>query len=77
MGAEYSAPDDDDVDIEQTLNELYHRLVEKFGWALKDIDDTNLETLIDFLFYKPEKDPNVRIINGKTYYRATKPPAWL
>ncbi|MDE4542258.1 hypothetical protein [Thermoanaerobacterium sp. R66] len=52
-------------------------MVKNFGWTLKDIDDTSLETLMDFLFYKPKKNDNIRIRNGKTYIRATKPPSWL
>jgi len=41
------------------------------------MDETNLETLFDFLFTKEKSDPNIRIIGGKTYKRVTKPPSWL
>jgi hypothetical protein len=56
---------------------IYMRLVKNLGWNLKDIDETNLETLIDYLFYNSKPDPNIRVINGKEYHRATKPPSWL
>ena len=48
--------------------------VDNLEWTLKDIDDTNLETLLDFLFYK---DPNVKYINGNRYERSNKPPSWM
>lgn len=41
------------------------------------MDEMNLESLFDFLFYKEKPDPNKRVIGGKTYIRASKPPAWL
>lgn len=61
------------------MNDLYRRLVRDFGWTLKDIDETNLETLIDFLLMQGGGDSNTRIIRGKEYKRAEpgKPPAWL
>jgi hypothetical protein len=56
---------------------LYKKCSKEWGWMPRDIDETNLETLMDFLFYKESADPNTRVINGKTYQRATKPPSWL
>lgn len=56
---------------------IYRKLVENYNWSLNNIDDTNLETLVDFLMFKPEKDPNVRVINGKEYHRAKTCPRWL
>lgn len=70
-------PGDEDIDIESTLMFLYKKCAKEWGWVPKDIDETNLETLMDFLFFKELADPNTRIINGKTYKRATKPPSWL
>lgn len=59
--------------------DLYRRLVREYGWSLKDIDDTNLETLFDFLLLEVPEDENMKIIGGKTYFRAPRdrPPAWL
>lgn len=70
---------EDDVDAEESLITLYHKCVTKFNWSLRDIDETNLETLIDFLFFKEKPDENTMVINGKTYKRAesNKPPSWL
>lgn len=70
-------PENEDADPEATLIHVYRKCVEKYGWSLKDIDETNLETLFDFVLYKEKPDPNIRTINGKTYRRATKPPSWL
>lgn len=56
---------------------IYRELVKKFAWTLKDIDETNLETLVDFLFFNSKADPNIRVINGKEYRRTAKAPAWL
>lgn len=67
----------DEVDIEDTFQNLYSKCVDNFGWSLKDIDDTNIETLIDFIFHKSKPDPDIRIIGGKVYKRAIKPPSWL
>lgn len=55
---------------------IYSLFVNKYGWSLKDIDETNLETLIDFMYYR-ENDPNTRVINGVTYKRAQGKPKWL
>ncbi len=46
-------------------------------WSLHEIDETDFDNLIAFISFKPEDDPNTRIINGKTYHRASKPPSWL
>jgi hypothetical protein len=55
---------------------LYSSLVNNFGWSLRDIDNTYLDTLIDFIYYK-DNDPNTKVINGKTYHRAKGVPSWL
>jgi len=55
---------------------IYSVLVKRFNWTLKDIDETNLETLMDFLYYK-DNDPNTRVINGKTYKRKKGVATWL
>jgi hypothetical protein len=56
------------------MDQLYHTLAHKLGWPLRQIDETDFETLMDFLFYK---DPNTRVINGRTYNRAAGVPNWL
>jgi hypothetical protein len=68
-----------EVDIEYSLNSLYKKCVKEFQWSLKDIDDTNLETLLDFLLFENKPDPNTRVIGGKVYRRATPgtAPSWL
>lgn len=53
---------------------IYTKLVKAHDWSLGDVDETNLETLFDFLTYN---DPNVRIKNGKVYRRAQGIPKWL
>lgn len=59
--------------------ELYRRLVRNYGWTLKDIDETNLETLFDFLLMEAPEDPDTRVIGGRVYKRTApgKPPVWL
>jgi hypothetical protein len=56
---------------------LYHTCGQKLSLSPRDIDETNLETLFDYLFFKTKPDTNTRVINGKTYKRATKAPSWL
>ena len=46
------------------------------GMSLVELDNMNLETLFDYLFYKP-KNPNKKIIGGKVYKRAEGVPNWL
>ncbi|MDP4095475.1 hypothetical protein OIN60_01540 [Paenibacillus sp. P96] len=53
------------------------RVVRELRWSLYDIDETDINNLMAFIHFKPSDDPNVRVINGKTYHRATKPPSWL
>ncbi|MFT3952782.1 MAG: hypothetical protein QM689_12745 [Oscillospiraceae bacterium] len=48
--------------------------MERLGWTLSDIENTDIETLFDYLTYI---DPDTKIINGKTYKRAVEPPSWL
>jgi hypothetical protein len=72
-----SPHDDEDVDELQVLNKIYHYCVKKFYWSLRDIDETDLETLMDFIFYREDADPNVRVISGKIYRRVKGVPTWL
>jgi len=44
---------------------------------LYDIDETDFSNMLAFVNFTPEADPNTRVIKGKTYTRAAKPPSWL
>ncbi len=61
----------------QTIMKLYKMCVKNLHWSLRDLDETEFETLIQFLFCEEEKDNNTRVINGKTYKRAATAPSWL
>ena len=56
---------------------IYRSCVDKFGWSIKDIDDTDLDTLFEFMTLAEEPDPNVRVIDGRSYTRSRKVPDWL
>jgi len=68
---------EEEADAEHSLNSIYRQLVKNFTWDLNAIDNTNLETLVDFLFFNPSEDPNVRVIDGREYHRAKSAPSWL
>lgn len=53
---------------------VYKIFVDKLGWDLQTIDNTDFETLVDFLYFK---DPDVKIVNGKEYRRSKGVPTWL
>ena len=69
--------DDEEIDAVESLMGIYKSCVEKFGWSIKDIDDTDLDTLFEFLVIKDKPDPNVRMIEGRSYIRSSKVPEWL
>ena len=71
-----SSSPDEEVDAEHSLLSIYKQLVNNFSWSLSSIDDTNLETLVDFLFFTTN-DPNIKVIDGKEYHRINKAPSWL
>ena len=56
---------------------IYRSCVDKFGWSIRDIDETDLDTLFEFMVLKNEPDPNMRTIDGKSYVRSGKVPEWL
>ena len=56
---------------------LYKMCVNNLHWSLRDLDETEFDTLIQFLFCEEEKDDNTRTIGGKTYKRASAAPSWL
>ncbi|WP_059049065.1 hypothetical protein [Paenibacillus senegalimassiliensis] len=79
-GAENHEHDDSDEtesDPYQSFIGLYRKCVRSLNWSLKEIDETDFELLLDFLFMPESADPNTRTIRGKTFTRATAPPAWL
>jgi len=47
---------------------IYTVLVKQYKWSLKAIDETNLNTLLGFIYHK-KKNPNTKVINGKKYKR--------
>ncbi|APM39395.1 hypothetical protein [Clostridium kluyveri] len=73
MGDDGESEPDNDYD---GLMSIYKKLVDTFNWCLNNIDDTDFETLVDFLFFNTN-NPNVKIINGKEYRRAKGVPSWL
>lgn len=46
-----------------------------YGWSLKDIEETNLESLLEF--WQTKTTETEITINGKKYKLAAKPPAFL
>jgi len=48
---------------------IYSALAKSYGWTLKDMEETDIETLISFIYYKDE-EANIKYINGKKYKRA-------
>jgi hypothetical protein len=56
---------------------IYRSCVEKFGWSIRDIDETDLDTLFEFMVLKNKPDPNTRVIDGEIYTRSAKTPTWL
>jgi hypothetical protein len=56
---------------------LYKKCAQEYGWNLHDLDETDFETLIMFVYSLDKADPNVKVIGGKEYKRANSCPAWL
>ncbi len=69
--------DNEEIDAAASLMSVYLSCVDRYGWSLKDIDETDIETLFEFLVFRGRPDPNIRVINGKIYRKATRPPSWL
>ena len=65
------------MDEEEVILHLYFLYAKNLGWSLRDIEETNFETLIDFLYFKEDSDPNTRIIGDKVYKRTSSTPNWL
>jgi hypothetical protein len=61
----------------QTIVSLKRTISRTFGWSLNEIDETDISNLLAFVNFTPEADPNTRVIDGKSYTRADKPPSWL
>ena len=69
--------DDSPAEYGSTLLSLKWSAYKSFNWSLNEIDSCDICNLLAFIHFKPDHDPNVREIEGKTYYRVTKPPIWL
>lgn len=65
------------ADYKQTIVSLKRAVSKAYGWSLHDIDATDISNLLAFINFTPEVDPNIKVIKGKTYTRAVKPPSWL
>lgn len=69
--------DDSPAGYRTTILSLKHTVCKKFEWSLHEVDETDICNLLAFIRYKPSDSPHLRVINGKTYYRAMQPPSWL
>ncbi|MFK7692856.1 hypothetical protein [Paenibacillus sp. HJGM_3] len=69
--------EDTPAEYRKTIVGLKRTICREFDWSLHQVDETDFSNLIAFIQYKPSDDPNIRVINGKTYHRATKAPSWL
>lgn len=58
----------------QAMDKLYHTLATALRWPISQIDAADFESLLRFVFYR---DPDVRVIGGRTYRRAAGVPGWL
>lgn len=76
-GAVTVSSDDEKIDIVQVFASLYKKCAKSWGWSPNMIDETYLDTLMEFMFYKESDDPNTRVIKGKVYKRSEKAPSWL
>jgi hypothetical protein len=54
---------------------MYKSLAKAYGWSLYDMEQTNLETLVEYL--NTELPETEKVIGGKTYRLATQAPAFL
>lgn len=68
-----AAPSGDQTAV-QSFEKLYHTLATHLRWPISQIDAADFESLMSFVFYR---DPDVRVVGGKTYRRASGVPAWL
>lgn len=60
-----------------TILNLKRTISRKLKWSLYEIDETDICNLLAFIQFKIDDDPNVKVINGKAYHRATGIPDWL
>lgn len=58
----------------QAMDKLYHTLATRLRWSIAQIDSSDFEALMRFVFFR---DPDVRIIGGREYRRAQGVPQWL
>ncbi len=76
-GVSQPSDDNEEIDAAASLMSVYRACVDRYGWSLKDIDETDIETLFEFLVFRNRPDPNIRVIDGRVYRKATRPPSWL
>jgi hypothetical protein len=69
--------DDSPAGYRKTVISLKRTVCKAFDWSLYEVDQTDFCNLLAFIQFKPGDDPNVRVIKGKTYYRASGAPSWL
>jgi len=69
--------DDSPAGYRTTLLNLKRTISKNLNWSLFEIDETDICNLLAFIQFKPDDDPNIRIINGKEYRRAKDVPSWL
>ena len=59
------------------INDLYYRCVKNLNWSLYDIENTELESMLSFVFYREPKNKNEFVYKGKVYKRTEGAPSWL
>ncbi|AKL96621.1 hypothetical protein CACET_c31770 [Clostridium aceticum] len=69
--------DDSPAGYRATILNLKRTIAKNLKWSLFDIDETDICNLLAFIQFKPEDDPNVRVIHGKEYRRVKEVPDWL
>lgn len=60
-----------------TVLSIKRNIAKNLKWTLHDIDETDFCNLVEFIQFRVDDDPNVRVINGKEYRRAKEVPNWL
>ena len=71
-------------DTKMTKNIIIHLKVylsKRFKWTLKDIDETNFISLLNFLdcnvSIAGKENSKIKTIDGNKYEQSERPPAWL
>jgi len=56
---------------------IYKKLAAAYNWSIKEIDETDFETLVEFIANKPKDGNEYMTIGGKLYRKAKGVPSWL